>query len=54
MLPLEQAVEDFLTSIRGVIGHVGLSNVTSAQVEEALGICDIVCVQDQYNLEAPR
>src|SRR5690606_33674586 len=34
----------------GLVRHVGLSNVTSAQVEEALGLCDIVCVQNHYNL----
>ncbi|MBV8157081.1 MAG: aldo/keto reductase family oxidoreductase [Dyella sp.] len=34
----------------GLIRHVGLSNVTSAQVAEARGITDIVCVQNQYNL----
>ncbi len=35
---------------KGVIGHVGLSNVTSAQVAEARGIVPVVCVQNQYNL----
>lgn len=34
----------------GLIRHIGLSNVTPRQVEEALGICEIVCVQNQYNL----
>lgn len=34
----------------GLVRHVGLSNVTSAQVAEARGITDIVCVQNQYNL----
>jgi len=34
----------------GLIRHVGLSNVTSAQVEEGRRICPIVCVQNQYNL----
>ena len=35
---------------QGLIRHVGLSNVTLAQVEEGRGICPIVCVQNQYNL----
>jgi len=34
----------------GLIRHIGLSNVTPAQIEEARGICEIVCVQNQYNL----
>jgi aryl-alcohol dehydrogenase-like predicted oxidoreductase len=35
---------------RGLIRHIGLSNVTPAQVQEGRGICDIACVQNQYNL----
>ncbi len=35
---------------RGLIRHVGLSNVTAAQVAEAQTIVDIVCVQNNYNL----
>jgi pyridoxine 4-dehydrogenase len=35
---------------KGLIRHVGVSNVTAAQVSEAQGITDIVCVQNQYNL----
>ncbi|WP_201315163.1 aldo/keto reductase family oxidoreductase [Dyella sp. EPa41] len=34
----------------GLVRHVGLSNVTSAQVAEAQRITQIVCVQNQYNL----
>jgi len=34
----------------GLIRHIGLSNVTAAQVAEAQGIAEIVCVQNQYNL----
>ncbi|MBO9498609.1 MAG: aldo/keto reductase family oxidoreductase [Novosphingobium sp.] len=34
----------------GLVRHVGLSNVTAAQVAEARTICPIVCVQNQYNL----
>lgn len=35
---------------RGLIRHLGLSNVTSAQVAEARMIAPVVCVQNQYNL----
>lgn len=35
---------------RGLIRHLGLSNVTSAQVAEARTIAPVVCVQNQYNL----
>ena len=35
---------------QGLIRHIGLSNVTAAQVAEAQGITDIVCVQNHYNL----
>jgi len=35
---------------RGLIRHIGLSNVTPAQIAEGRGICDIVCVQNHYNL----
>ena len=35
---------------RGLLRHIGLSNVTARQVEEARGIAEIVCVQNQYNL----
>src|SRR6266542_2881820 len=35
---------------KGLIRHIGLSNVTAAQVAEAQAITDIVCVQNSYNL----
>jgi aryl-alcohol dehydrogenase-like predicted oxidoreductase len=35
---------------QGLIRHIGLSNVTPAQIAEARGIVDIVCVQNHYNL----
>ena len=34
----------------GLVRHIGLSNVTAAQVAEGRGIARIVCVQNQYNL----
>ena len=35
---------------KGLIRHIGLSNVTPAQVEEGRKICQVVCVQNQYNI----
>ncbi len=35
---------------QGLIRHLGLSNVTSAQFAEARGIAEVVCVQNLYNL----
>ena len=34
----------------GLIRHIGLSNVTAAQIDEAQRITPIVCVQNHYNL----
>ena len=35
---------------KGLIRHIGVSNVTAAQIAEAQAITDIVCVQNNYNL----
>ncbi len=35
---------------KGLIRHIGLSNVTPAQIAEAQAITDVVCVQNNYNL----
>jgi pyridoxine 4-dehydrogenase len=35
---------------QGLIRHLGLSNVTPAQVAEASGIARLVCVQNHYNI----
>ncbi len=35
---------------QGLVRHVGLSNVTPAQVAEGRRICAIACVQNHYNL----
>ena len=35
---------------QGLIRHIGVSNVTPAQVAEAQTITEIVCVQNHYNL----
>ena len=35
---------------QGLVRHLGLSNVTQRQVEEARSITPVVCVQNHYNL----
>jgi pyridoxine 4-dehydrogenase len=35
---------------KGLIRHIGLSNVTASQVAETQAITDVVCVQNLYNL----
>ena len=35
---------------RGLVRHIGLSNVTPAQIAEGQRICEIVSVQNHYNL----
>ncbi|MER9406507.1 aldo/keto reductase family oxidoreductase [Mesorhizobium caraganae] len=55
MGPTEGSIEAQLTPLaelqrKGLVRHIGLSNVTPAQVEEGRRIADIVCVQNQYNL----
>ncbi|WPC75602.1 oxidoreductase [Vibrio porteresiae] len=35
---------------QGLIHHLGISNATLAQVQEAQAIAPIVCVQNQYNI----
>src|SRR4029077_19561026 len=35
---------------QGCVRHIGLSNVTPAQVAAGRRICEIVCVQNQYNV----
>ena len=53
--PAEGSIEAPLATLaelqhRGLVRHIGLSNVTAAQVAEARRICDIICVQNHYNL----
>ncbi|GAA0251050.1 aldo/keto reductase family oxidoreductase [Rhodanobacter caeni] len=35
---------------QGLVRQIGLSNVTPSQIAEGCGICEIVCVQNLYNL----
>lgn len=55
MGPTEGSIEEPLTVLaelkrRGLILHLGLSNVTPQQVAGAQRISDIVCVQNLYNV----
>jgi pyridoxine 4-dehydrogenase len=35
---------------QGLVRHIGLSNVTPTQIAEGRRICEIVCVQNHYNV----
>jgi pyridoxine 4-dehydrogenase len=53
--PAEGSIETPLSVLadlqrQGLVRHIGLSNVTATQVREGQRICDIVCVQNHYNL----
>jgi aryl-alcohol dehydrogenase-like predicted oxidoreductase len=53
--PAEGSLEAPLTVLaelqrKGLIRHIGLSNVTPTQIAEGRRICAIVCVQNQYNV----
>jgi aryl-alcohol dehydrogenase-like predicted oxidoreductase len=53
--PAEGSIEEPLTALaklqrKGLVRHIGLSNVTPTQIAEGCRICDIVCVQNLYNL----
>jgi aryl-alcohol dehydrogenase-like predicted oxidoreductase len=53
--PAEGSIEAPLTVLadlqrQGLVRHIGLSNVTPAQIAEGRRICEIVCVQNSYNL----
>ena len=55
MLGVEVSMEAPLTVLadlqrQGLVRHIGLSNVTPAQVAEGRRICEIVCVQNHYNV----
>jgi aryl-alcohol dehydrogenase-like predicted oxidoreductase len=53
--PAEGSIEEPLTVVaelqrQGLVRHIGLSNVTAAQIAEGRRLCEIACVQNQYNL----
>lgn len=53
--PTEGSIEEQMTVLadlqrQGLVRHIGLSNVTTAQIAEARAIAPIVCVQNMYNI----
>ena len=53
--PADGSIEEPITVLaelqqKGLVRHIGLSNVTAAQIAEARQIAPIVCVQNMYNL----
>jgi pyridoxine 4-dehydrogenase len=53
--PAEGSIAEQVTVLadlqrKGLIRHIGLSNVTAAQLAEAQTITDVVCVQNNFNL----
>jgi pyridoxine 4-dehydrogenase len=53
--PAEGSLEAPLTALadlqrKGLVHHIGLSNVTPKQIADGRQICEIVCVQNYYNL----
>jgi pyridoxine 4-dehydrogenase len=53
--PAEGSLEAPLTVLadlqrEGLVRHIGLSNVTPKQIADGRRICEIVCVQNYYNL----
>jgi pyridoxine 4-dehydrogenase len=55
MEPSDESIEEPLTAlaefkVQGLIRHVGVSNVSRKQLEEAQRITEIVCVQNFYNV----
>jgi pyridoxine 4-dehydrogenase len=53
--PNEESIAEQLAALaglqqQGLIRHLGLSNVSLAQIDEARGIVEIVCVQNHYNI----
>jgi aryl-alcohol dehydrogenase-like predicted oxidoreductase len=53
--PVEGSIEAPLSALaelqrQGLVRHIGLSNVTPTQIAESRKICEIVCVQNLYNV----
>ena len=53
--PSEGSIEAQFTALaelqqQGLIRHIGLSNVSSAQIEQGRAIAQVVCVQNHYNI----
>jgi pyridoxine 4-dehydrogenase len=57
--PAEGSIEAPVTVLadlqrQGLVRHIGVSHVTPAQIAEGRRICEIVCVQNHYNLAHRR
>jgi len=53
--PAEGPIEAPLAALvelqrKGLVRHIGLSNATPAQIAKARRMCEVICVQNQYNL----
>ena len=53
--PTDGSIEEEFSTLaelqrQGLIRHLGLSNVTSAQIDQGRGVAPVVCVQNHYNL----
>jgi pyridoxine 4-dehydrogenase len=53
--PAEGSIEAPLNALaelqhKGLVRHIGLSSVTPTQIAEGRRICEIACVQNEYNL----
>ena len=53
--PADGSLEEPLTALaelqrQGLVRHIGLSNVTPAQIADGRRLCPIACVQNMYNL----
>ena len=53
--PAEGSIEEPIVVLaelqrQGLVRHIGLSNVTPTQIAEARRICEVVCVQNHYNV----
>jgi aryl-alcohol dehydrogenase-like predicted oxidoreductase len=53
--PAEGSIAEQVTALadlrrKGLVRHIGVSNVTAAQLAEAQAIAPVVCVQNAYNL----
>jgi pyridoxine 4-dehydrogenase len=53
--PVEGSIEEQLSTLadlqrRGLVRHIGVSNVTRTQVAQARKIVDVVCVQNLFNV----
>ncbi|HZJ11149.1 MAG TPA: oxidoreductase, partial [Methyloceanibacter sp.] len=53
--PSEGSIEEQFAMLaelqrQGLIRQLGVSNVTSGQIEQARGIAEVICVQNHYNI----